>query len=59
MKELEQGFQKAQKERELKGLDCPAPLNAFVIENEEKMKQLLEQSKLAMVRQFWCIIIVL
>lgn len=49
MKELDQGFRKAVKEKELKAQDCPEPLTKFVADNENKMKQLTEQSQLAMV----------
>lgn len=50
MKELETGFEMARKERALKGDNCPAPLAEFLNTHDERMKQLQEHAKLALVR---------
>ncbi|CAI4230509.1 unnamed protein product [Auanema sp. JU1783] len=47
MKELEQRFETAKKEKALKGVDCPPTLDKFIEDRKEAMIQLIEHSKLA------------
>lgn len=52
---MEQGFEMAKKERELKGNDCPITLSQFIDEHQEKMTNLSESCKLATVSVFYSI----